>query len=156
MATALPLETQTLYAELLEHLIGVHAQRSIGRLTGSFAEKTIKGERYLYWQASQPGGRTKQFYLGRKTPALKRMMNRFQRSQTEIQPDLERIRRLAAQLRAGGAIMTDGPSARVVRALSESGLFDAGAVLVGTHAFAVLGNVLGVRWVVGSTPHARR
>jgi hypothetical protein len=46
MATALPLETQTLYAELLEHLIGVHAQRSIGRLTGSFAEKTIKGERY--------------------------------------------------------------------------------------------------------------
>jgi hypothetical protein len=150
MATALPLETQTLYAELLEHLIGVHAQRSIGRLTGSFAEKTIKGERYLYWQASQPGGRTKQFYLGRRTPSLARMMSRFERSQTEIQPDLERIRRLAAQLRAGGAIMTDGPSARVVRALSESGLFDAGAVLVGTHAFAVLGNVLGVRWISGA------
>ncbi|MEA2698420.1 MAG: hypothetical protein QOI66_2691 [Myxococcales bacterium] len=70
MATALPLETQTLYAELLEHLIGVHAQRSIGQLTGSFAEKTIKGERYLYWQASQPGGRTKQFYLGRRMPTL--------------------------------------------------------------------------------------
>ena len=95
-------------------------------LTGSFAEKTIKGERYLYWQASQPGGRTKQFYLGRRTPALTRMMSRFERSHTENQPDLERIRRLAAQLRAGGAIMTDGPSARVVRALSESGLFDAG------------------------------
>jgi hypothetical protein len=56
MATALPLETQTLYAELLEHLMGVRAQRSIGGLTGSFAEKTIKGEKYLYWQASQPGG----------------------------------------------------------------------------------------------------
>jgi hypothetical protein len=150
MATALPLETQTLYAELLEHLIGVHAQRSIGRLTGSFAEKTIKGQRYLYWQASQPGGRTKQFYLGRRTPSLTQMISRFERSQTEIQPDLERIRRLAAQLRAGGAIMSDGPSARVVRALSESGLFDAGAVLVGTHAFAVLGNVLGVRWVSGA------
>ena len=43
MATALPLETQTLYAELLEHLMGVHAQRAMGRLPGSFAEKTIKG-----------------------------------------------------------------------------------------------------------------
>jgi hypothetical protein len=43
MATALPFETQTLYAELLEHLIGVHAQKPIGRLTGSFAEKTSKG-----------------------------------------------------------------------------------------------------------------
>lgn len=146
MAAPLPLETQTLYAELLEHLIGVHAERSIGRLTGSFTEKTIKGEIYLYWQASQPGGKTKQFYLGRRSPALDLMRNRFERSHAEIQPDLERIRRLAAQLRVGGANLTDGPSARVVRALAESGLFDAGAVLVGTHAFAVLGNVLGVRW----------
>jgi hypothetical protein len=131
-------------------LIGVHAQRSIGQLTGSFAEKTIKGERYLYWQASQPGGKTKQFYIGRRTPTLTRMITRFERSQTDIQPDIERIRRLAAQLRAGGANMTDGPSARVVRALAESGLFDAGAVLVGTHAFAVLGNVLSVKWISGA------
>jgi hypothetical protein len=150
MATALPLETQTLYAELLEHLVGVHAQRSIGGLTGSFADKTIKGESYVYWQASQPGGRTKQFYLGRRTPALERTLRRLERSMKEIAPDLDRIRRLAAQLRAGGANLTDGPSARVVRALAESGLFDAGAVLVGTHAFVVLGNVLGVRWVSAS------
>jgi hypothetical protein len=146
MATELPLETQTLYAELLEHLIGVRAQRSIGGLTGSFAEKTIKGEKYLYWQASQPGGKTRQFYLGRRTPALDRTVRRLERNQEAAAPDLERVQRLAAQLRAGGANMADRASARVVRALAESGLFDAGAVLVGTHAFAVLGNVLGVRW----------
>jgi hypothetical protein len=150
MATELPLETQTLYAELLEHLVGVRAQRSIGELKGSFAEKTIKGERYLYWQASQPGGKTRQFYLGRRTPTLERAVERLERQQEAIAPDLERVQRLAAQLRAGGANTADSASARVVRALAESGLFDAGAVLVGTHAFAVLGNVLGVRWVSGS------
>jgi hypothetical protein len=150
MATALPLETQTLYAELLEHLMGVRAQRSIGELTGSFTEKTVKGEKYLYWQASQPGGKTRQFYLGRRTPALERVVRRLEKQQAAIAPDLERVRRLAAQLRAGGANVADASSARVVRALAESGLFDAGAVLVGTHAFAVLGNVLGVRWVSGS------
>lgn len=150
MATPLPLETQTLYAELLEHLIGVRAQRSIGGLTGSFAEKTIKGERYLYWQASQPGGKTRQFYLGRRTASLERMVRRLERQQEAIAPDLERVQRLAAQLRVGGANTADHASARVVRALAESGLFDAGAVLVGTHAFAVLGNVLGVRWTSGS------
>jgi hypothetical protein len=150
MATALPLETQTLYAELLEHLMGVRAQRSIGGLTGSFAEKTIKGEKYLYWQASQPGGKTRQFYLGRRTPALERVVRRLEKQQAAIAPDLERVHRLAAQLRAGGANVADASSARVVRALAESGLFDAGAVLVGTHAFAVLGNVLAVRWVSGS------
>jgi hypothetical protein len=150
MATALPLETQTLYAELLEHLMGVRAQRSIGGLTGSFAEKTIKGAKYLYWQASQPGGKTRQFYLGRRTPALERVVRRLEKQQAAIAPDLERVHRLAAQLRAGGANVADAASARVVRALAESGLFDAGAVLVGTHAFAVLGNVLAVRWVSGS------
>jgi hypothetical protein len=150
MATMLPLETQTLYAELLEHLIGVRGQRSIGELTGSFAEKTIKNERYLYWQASQPGGKTKQFYLGRRTAALDQMVRRLERQHALIAPDLERVDRLAAQLRAGGANTADQASARVVRALGESGLFDAGAVLVGTHAFAVLGNVLGVRWSSGS------
>jgi hypothetical protein len=150
MATALPLETQTLYAELLEHLIGLQAQRSIGALTGSFTEKTIKGESYLYWQASQPGGGKRQLYVGRRTPGLERTLARLEKSQAELAPDLERVRRLAAQLRAGGANVADHPSARVVRALSESGLFDAGAVLVGTHAFAVLGNLLGVRWVSGS------
>ena len=150
MTTPLPLETQTLYAELLEHLVGVRAQRTIGGLTGSFAEKTIKGEKYLYWQASQPGGKTHQFYLGRRTPALDRLVERLTRQQAAIAPDIERVRRLAAQLRAGGANTADHASARVVRALAESGLFDAGAVLVGTHAFAALGNVLGVHWGSGA------
>ncbi len=146
MSNGLPLETQTLYAELLEHLIGVRAQRSIGGLTGSFAEKTVKGERYLYWQASQPGGKTKQFYLGRRTTALDQMVGRLGKQQAAIAPDLERVDRLAAQLRAGGANTADHASARVVRALAESAIFDAGGVLVGTYAFFVLANVLGVRW----------
>ena len=32
MSQRLPLETQTLYAELLEHLLGLEAQRSVGSL----------------------------------------------------------------------------------------------------------------------------
>lgn len=146
MATPLPLETQTLYAELLEHSLAVRAEHSIGRLSGSFAEKTIKGEKYLYWQASQPGGTTKQFYLGRRTPELDRLVRGLRDARMDAEPDLVRVRTLAAQVRAGRVNVTDGASARVVRALSEAGVFDHGGVLVGTHAFAVLGNLLGVRW----------
>ena len=149
MAASLPLETQTLYAELLEHLIGVHAERSIGLLKGSFTEKVVKGETYLYWQASQPGGKTKQFYLGRKSPALDKVVRRFARRKAEVAPDLERGDRLAAQLRAGGILVTDSASARVIRSMAEAGLFEGGAVLVGTHAFVALGNLLGVRWTSG-------
>ncbi len=143
-------ETQTLYAELLEQLLALQAERSLGRLPGTFTEKRVKGEAYLYFQASQPGGTTKQFYLGRKTPALQRIVNTFTRERKDLGPDLARLHRLAAQLRAGGVNITDGSSGRVLRALSDSGLFEAGAVLVGTQAFVALGNVLGVRWGAGA------
>jgi hypothetical protein len=145
----LPLETQTLHAELLEHLTAVLADRSFGALKGTFVEKKIKGEVYLYFQASQPGGSTKQFYIGRKTPALERLAREFEQDRSSLLPDLERVRRLAAQLRAGGAMLTDAPSARVIHALADAGVFAAGGTLVGTHAFVCLGNLLGVKWSVG-------
>jgi hypothetical protein len=34
----------------------------------------------------------------------------------------------------------------VIKALADAGLFGSGAVLVGTHAFVVMGNLLGVAW----------
>jgi hypothetical protein len=49
-------------------------------------------------------------------------------------------------LRAGGALITDHASGKVIRRLAESGVFRLGGVLVGTHAFIVLGNLLGVYW----------
>jgi hypothetical protein len=150
MSTRIPLETQTLFAELLEHLLGVAAQRSLGNLKGTFTEKTIKGEIYLYFQASQPGGSTRQFYLGRKTAALTKVVRSFGRARADAEADRLRVQRLAAQVRAGGINLTDSPSARVIRALADSGVFDAGGVLVGTHAFVLLGNLLGVRWGGGS------
>ena len=39
---------------------------------------------------------------------------------------------------------------RVLAALADAGVFKLGGVLAGTHAFIVLGNVLGVRWDAAS------
>ena len=44
---------------------------------------------------------------------------------------------------------TDAPSAKVLSGLASAGVFRLGAVLVGTHAYIALGNVLGVRWKSG-------
>jgi hypothetical protein len=38
---------------------------------------------------------------------------------------------------------------RIMRRLAEYGMFRAGGVLIGTHAFLAMGNVLGVRWGAG-------
>jgi hypothetical protein len=146
----LPLTTQTLYAELMEQLAALEAHRSIGSLPGCFTTKTVKGVPYVYFQNIEPGGITRQIYLGRKSPAIEKVMSRFQEERTDFSADTENIQSLCAQLREGGAITTDTPSARVIKALSDCGVFRLEGVLIGTHAFSILGNLLGVYWTGAS------
>ena len=142
----LPLETQTIYAELLERLTALTARRSIGQAPGSFVPKTIKGNSYWYFQHSEPGGIQRQVYVGRKDEALDRLVARFREDRAALREDTASVERLCAILRAGGALVTDTPSARVLRALADAGVFHLGGMLVGTHAFVVLGNLLGASW----------
>ena len=51
----LPLETQTLYAQMMETLLALEAHRSIGLLTGCFTTKTVKGLLY-YTRGRATGG----------------------------------------------------------------------------------------------------
>jgi len=142
----MPLEIQTLYAELMEQLIAFETHRSIGKLPGTFTTKEVKGEIYHYFQYSEPGGVKKQVYLGKDSPSLRKVVERFHEERKSDQPDRESIQRLCALLRTGGAMVTDTTSARVIRSFGETGVFHLGGVMVGTNAFIVLGNLLGVRW----------
>jgi hypothetical protein len=142
----LPVTVQTAYAELLEQLLAVEARRSIGHAPGAFVTKKVKGNDYYYFQFSAPGSAVRQIYLGPKSETIDRMIERFTRERDAMKPDRDEIVRIASVLRAGGAGLTDAASARVLSALAEAGVFRLGGVLVGTQAFIVLGNVLGVRW----------
>jgi hypothetical protein len=146
----IPLEVQNLYTELLDRLSAIEARRSIGHVPGTFVTKTIKGEGYYYFQYSDPGGIKRQLYIGRKDSSLNKVVKNYQEERAVFEEDAVGVQRLCALLRAGGAVLTDSASARVLRALSDGGVFGLDGVLVGTHAFLVLGNVLGVRWTGGS------
>jgi len=142
----LPLETQTLYAEFLEQLVAVQARRTIGLAPGCFTTKRVKGETYYYFQYSDPGGVSRQAYVGKQSAALAKVVASYERDRSMQAADLERLQRFCAQLRVGKALVTDPASSRVLKALAESSVFHLGGVLVGTHAFMVYGNLLGVRW----------
>jgi len=145
-----PLEIQTLYAEFLERLSAFETRRSIGHLPGSFITKTVKKERYYYFQCSDPGGKKRQLYIGRKDDLLDKVVARYREERESLAEDTAGIQRLCALLRAGGIMETDTASARVLKALADSGIFNLGGVLVGTHAFVLIGNLLGVRWTGAS------
>lgn len=146
MASPLPDATQTLYAELLERLLAESAHRSVGKAPGTFTTKVVGGETYVYFQYSEPGGRHRQLYLGKKGPGLDRLVERFKRERADVERGREDLERLCAQVLAGGGWAMGPRPARVLKAFADAGVFDAGAVLVGTHAFGVIGNLLGVRF----------
>jgi hypothetical protein len=141
----LSLQVQTAYAELVERLTAADAQRAMGATAGTFVRKAIKGQDYYYFQRADPGGIV-QRYVGRRTPALDRVVRRFAEGRSLAVQERADIERLCALLRAGGALTTESPSVRVLAALADGAVFRLGGVLVGTHAFVVLGNLLGVRW----------
>ena len=142
----LPLETRTLYMELMEQMTALDARRTLGSVPGSYVQKTVKGHKYVYFQFSEPGGKTRQAYLGPLDEHLKKLMQHHDREREILAPEKERIRILCSQLRAGGCLTTGACQARVLKSISDAGLFHLEAILVGTLAFIVMGNILGTRW----------
>jgi hypothetical protein len=145
----LSLSTQTLYAQLLELLTALDVQRTIGQAEGTFTTKTVKGTEYYYYQYSIPGGGKKQVFVGRKDSSLDELVENFKNEKSLSKADIHQSEILSAQLRTGGAMATDAATGRVLKHLADTGLFRQNAALVGTHAFNVIGNLLGVQWSAG-------
>jgi hypothetical protein len=141
-----PVETQTLYAEISERLRALEAVRSFASLSGSFAKKQVSDGDYWYFKTSEGAGGQREYFIGPDNRATQAIMKSYVAGRPEAEAALAQIERLCAMLRHGGAMLTDTPSARVISGLASAGVFRLGAVLVGTHAFIALGNLLGVRW----------
>lgn len=139
-------ETHNLYLELMQQLTVFEANRSISSLNGCFTKKKINGELYYYFQYSDPGNLMRQTYLGKKSKELEKLVKEFKKTKKLIKPDIDCIKKLCAQLRVGGAIVSDAPSARIIKSLSDGGIFKLNGILIGTHAFSVIGNMIGANW----------
>lgn len=145
----LSLTARTLYAELRELALAVGATEGMGEMPGSVVRKVVKGSAYLYYQFRSLEGRTRQTYLGpddNNTQALVKALEHRAEARDANLARLDELR--AAFVGARGTVMEHAPL-RVLRAFSDAGVLRPGlgfAVLVGTHAFNALGNLLGVRW----------
>jgi hypothetical protein len=118
-------------------------------LSGSFATKRISGSSYWYFKTSETPSGQREYSVGPDTPATRSIIEAYQKGRAATEEVENAIARLCAMLRQGGAMLTDTVSAKVISGLGSAGVFQLGAVLVGTHAFIALGTVLGVRWQSG-------
>jgi hypothetical protein len=145
----LPAEIQTLYAELTERLRAMDRGRSFASLAGGFSRKTVAGAGYWYFRTSAGPSGQREYFVGADGKDTRAVMEAYAAGREQAAAEEEGVARLCAMLRQGGALLTDAPSAKVISGLASAGVFRLGAVLVGTHAYLALGNLLGVRWQSG-------
>jgi hypothetical protein len=140
-------ETQTLYAQLYE-LVAAHELDLVGGFANGLAiEREVRGRAYLYWQLRDVGGRLRQIYLGRAAdPRARKLRDTLAAYKDRRGPIVEDLQRLTAAYVASGGPRHIGHHFRVVDALARAGLFRAGVLLVGSHAFVSIGAALGVSW----------
>lgn len=141
----LDLAAQTAYAELFAQCQAAGLSDALVGLVGAFHRRALKGRDYWYFGYRDLDGRSRMVYVG---------------------PDNDRVRALVARHAAGREARPLVPPARmaiaagcaavapkhfrIIRRLAEYGFFRAGGMLIGTHAFLALGNLLGVRWLAGA------
>jgi hypothetical protein len=143
----LPLSAQTAYAQLQDVATAVELDRSIANLHGSFSKKKVKDTTYWYFAFRDLGGQVRQLYVGPDSDTVRSAIARA-RSKAE-RPDAA-IVPLARSAVALGCAAALPKHLRGIRRLAEYGFFRAGGVLIGTHAFIAMGNMLGIRWKGGN------
>lgn len=137
----LSLTAQTAYAELAEQAHVIELQAALSGFPGAFHKRTLKGREYWYFGYRDLNGKGRMAYVG---------------------PDNDRVRALVEQFKAwkgrkpllpltGAAIslgceVVASKHFRIIKRLADYGFFRAGGLLIGTHAFIAMGNLLGVRW----------
>lgn len=134
--------TRLLYAQLLSQCM--HGAAPSGRGL-SFVAKQIKGGKHWYLQLTV-GSRKTQHYLGPNTDEVRLLIEKETALWNSAEPDLAAREQLVSMLANGGAQTASPIDARVFELLERTGVFLAGGVLVGSHAFAIYGNMLGIRW----------
>ncbi len=134
--------THLLYTQLLSQCLRGAAPDGRGI---SFVHKTIKNSKHWYLQLNI-GSKKTQHYLGPDSKDIQILINKEKALWQKSEPDRKQRETLVSMLVAGGAHTVSSAEARVFELLEQAGVFLANGVLVGSHAFAIYSNMLGVQW----------
>lgn len=137
------LAAQAAYTSVLSAARMAQLSRSPADLPGGFTSKLIHGKRYHYYQRKGPAG-LEQFYVGPDDDATRALIEAA-RNET-ASANQAQLRKLANAAAALGCYTVAPKHFRVLKRLADHGVFSAGALVVGTHAFLAYQNVLGVIW----------
>lgn len=139
--------TRLLYSQLLSQCLHVAAPNGRGL---SFVTKIIKGSKHWYLQLTIGSHKT-QHYVGPDSDDVNTLISNEKKLWDKAKPDRSEREKLVAMLISGEAHTVSTAEARLFEVLERTGVFLMGGVLVGSHAFSLYGNMLGVNWPTNMT-----
>jgi hypothetical protein len=136
----IPLAIQTLYADLLQNVELADVR------PGAVFQRTIAGSDYLY--ANERDGDTKpQRYLGSATdPEVQQAAAAIRRAATQARDR----RKVITAIKAAHVPAPDIYTGKILDVMANAGLFEAGAVLVGTIAYQMYPCIVGAYLSAGA------
>lgn len=138
--------TQTLYAQLQEEATAYSVAIFEQGLIGSPYINRAGGHEYIYWQVKLPGGTFKRTSLGRNSPETRALVEQLLARRNTAEELTGSLKTTARAFVGSGGMAIELSHFRVIESLARAGLFSKGVVLVGSHAFTAIGNMLGVQW----------
>ncbi|MEZ4260709.1 MAG: GSU2403 family nucleotidyltransferase fold protein [Polyangiaceae bacterium] len=141
-----PMALQTAFAELKRQAL--EQPSVLVGSPGSVVTRTNKGRRFLYRDYYGPDAKKAADYIGPAGDAAAESRAAELREQIALANALIEQASLLAQ---HGYVRVDARTSAILAALANNGLFRAGALLVGSHAYGALLNELGVRAAATAT-----
>lgn len=141
----LALVAQTAYAELFSQAQMFEMTNALAGLVGAFHKRSVKGSQYWYFAYRDIDQKQRSAYVGPDNERVRALVDRFE--------DIRKSKPLSPAARmamAAGCAPAAPKHFRIIKRLAEYGFFRAGGILVGTHAFLAMGNMLGVQWRDGA------
>jgi hypothetical protein len=113
-------------------------------MPGAAPTRQVKrGKTYIYYGFRDIDGTGRMAYVGREDARIVELMAKHRAGHDNVTS--ERLRAQARAAEALGCAATLTKHFRVINRLGQYGFYRAGGLLVGTHAFLAMGNMLGVR-----------
>ena len=140
---SLSLGAQTAYAELQDQLQTQNINE-MSALPGSFQRLVKKGNPYIYYNFRDIDGRQRMAYVGPEDERVLELIEKVKNGR--VDSGIEVIKAQTNAAVALGCMATLTKHFRVINRLGQYGFFKAGGILIGTHAFLAMGNMLGVQW----------
>lgn len=144
MFIELSLSAQTTYAEIFDQTRSLEID-SLSSLPGAFYTRVIKNREYVYFGYRDANSASRMIYVGPNDDRVKSLVAKF-----KIAKSYKKMSDLVRSAQVLGCQGMMPKHFKITKQLANYGFFKAGGILVGTHAFLAIGNMLGVHWTSGN------